>query len=99
MEVGEMHIGRMRKRVDARAENQHSVDQQQDTDKKPDGYHAFAMHKGSYQKITCRTNQTTVTSAAQKIGRLYIGRFPSDGRTVQPYTKPVNPPTGLGFVM
>src|SRR5262245_4490606 len=51
-----------------------------------------------YQKITCKIRNAAPTTAAQKTGRLYRGRCPSEGTSVQPYTKPTNSEVGLGRV-
>jgi hypothetical protein len=43
------------------------------------------------------TNTNAITPA-QKMGRWYSGRWPSEGSSVQPYTRPFNSDSGLGLV-
>src|ERR1035441_10610653 len=40
-----------------------------------------------YQKIIFNARKAAATTTAQKMGRCHTGRSPSDGITVQPYTR------------
>src|ERR1017187_4669952 len=51
-----------------------------------------------YQKIIFNAMKTAATTPAQKMGRCHIGRSPSDGITVQPYTRLVSSDSGFGLV-
>src|SRR5258708_35874159 len=51
-----------------------------------------------YQKIMFSMKKMTVTAAAQKRGFWYRGTSPTEGTFVNPYTKPVNWPSGIGVV-
>src|ERR1035441_3075350 len=51
-----------------------------------------------YQKIMFNAMKTAATTPAQKMGRCHIGRSPSDGITVQPYTRLVSSESGFGLV-
>src|ERR1035441_8934867 len=51
-----------------------------------------------YQKIIFNAMKATATTPAQKMGRCQSGRSPSDGMSVQPYTRFFNSASGSGLV-
>src|SRR5258707_6887689 len=59
---------------------------------------ASIYQKIVYQKTMFSMKKIIVTTAAQKRGLWYRGTSPTDGTFVNPYTKPVNCPSGMGFV-
>src|ERR1035437_81665 len=52
-----------------------------------------------YQKIIFNAMNAAATMPAQKMGRCQTGRWPSDGITVQPYTRLVSSDSGFGLVI
>src|ERR1035437_440077 len=53
----------------------------------------------AYQKIIFNAMKAAATMPAQKMGRCQTGRLPSDGITVQPYTRLVSSDSGFGVVI
>src|ERR1035441_10987034 len=51
-----------------------------------------------YQKMMFNARKAAATMPAQKMGRCQTGRLPSEGITVQPYTRLVSSDSGFGLV-
>ena len=80
----------MRERVHTGAQNYYSEGENKCTYKKPNWnslcrvVHFFPSETLCYQKIIFSTTNIIAITAAQKIGRLVRGKWPSDGISVQP---------------
>src|ERR1035437_8144687 len=56
------------------------------------------IYLSAYQKIMFNAMKAAATMPAQKMGRCQTGRLPSEGITVQPYTRLVSSDSGFGLV-
>ncbi len=68
MEENHRDSWRMNKLIETRAQDQHAVEKQRDSDEEPDRNGLFGLHQ-PHQKITFRMTKTIVTAMAQNAGR------------------------------
>src|ERR1035437_8291009 len=57
------------------------------------------IYLSAYQKIMFNAMKATATMPAQKMGRCQTGGWPSEGMTVQPYTRLVSSDSCFGVVI